>query len=369
MKILFVIHSLRYGGAERQLVELAKGLKRSLYDVHIACLENHTEGYKNIVCNAGINIHYFQRSSKYNLKPVFMIYRYIKNNKIEIIHTFENLGSLFGLTAAKLSGCPVVCSAIRSGRDKNFKIKMSTKFIARYADILVSNSNAGFTNRFKTRRPNFKVVYNGIDIKRFEYRKDNIQEIKNTLDICNFKKVVGMIASLSIHKDHMTLLNAANIVIKELPKTCFLIVGDGENRNLLEKMVRKLRLTNNVKILGYRNDVDRLINIFDVNVLLTNTDVILEGLSNSIIEAMFVGVPVVASSGGGTDEILENNVNGIVVKSKSPIETANAIISILTNDYKAKKIAIKAQNFAQDKFNIQRYVKEYEEIYKELLRN
>ena len=366
MKILFIIHSLKFGGAERQLIELAKGLSKKKYECHIACLDSYKEGYSLESAQKNIVVHNFIRKNKFDIYPVFLVYRYIIKNNINLIHTFENLGSLFGLIAGKYAGKPVVCSAIRSGRDKDFKIKISTKIIAMFADILVSNSRAGFNNRFKTIRKSFKVVYNGIDFKRFEKNNYDIREIKKNIGIVDSKKVVGMVASFSNNKDQRTLLNAATIVLKEYPETCFVLIGDGRQRKNLELLARQLNLTENVYFLGYRNDVDQLIRIFDVAVLQTNTDVIVEGLSNAIIEAMAVELPVIATEGGGTGEIIRNNINGIIVKPKSPHETAIAIKEILKNRKKAKKMGVNAKLYVKNFFNIENSVKEYEKIYKEL---
>ena len=185
MKILFVIHSLKFGGAERQLVELVKGLKENLYGIHVVCLDHDNDGYRSNLENAGIIINNFFRTNKYDLRPVLKIMRYVKKENIQVIHTFDNLGSLFGLIASKLSGRSVLCSVIRDCKDKNLKLKISKKIIAKLSDVCVSNSHAGFNNRFKKIKPNFKVVYNGIDFKRFNFPEDNIFKIKNSIGISN----------------------------------------------------------------------------------------------------------------------------------------------------------------------------------------
>lgn len=367
MKLLFIIHSLKFGGTERQLVELIKGLNRNLYDVYLICLDNATEGYTDLLARTGIKIRYFSRSYKYDLRPIFSIYRFILEKQIDLVHTFENLGSLFGLSAAKLSGRPVVCSAIRNAKDKNFKLQISTKILSRFADIFVSNSRAGFVNRFSRIKSHFKVVYNGIDFKRFEKEKVNILKIKKDIGIIGFKHVIGMVASLSDHKDHETLLNAVPMVLQTYPESCFLFIGDGRQREKLESKVRRLGLNENVYFLGYRNDIDQVIQILDIAVLQTNSDVHLEGLSNAILEAMTVGVPVVASEGGGTNEIIKNNITGVLVKSKRPEETAKAIIDLLGDKETAKKISDRAKIYVRQMFNLQRYVNNYEKIYRELI--
>jgi len=366
VKLLFIIHSLKFGGAERQLVELIKGLNRQVYEVHVICLDNVAEGYTELLTRIGVRIRYFSRSYKYDLRPIFSIYKFIKEKKIDLVHTFENLGSLFGLSAAKLSRTPVVCSAVRNAKDKNLKLKLSVKIIARFADIFVANSKAGFANRFKTIKSHFRVVYNGIDFNRFKSDKVDILKIKKEIGVDNFKQIIGMVASLSSHKDHETLLDAAPVILQKYPELCFLFIGDGKEREKLEAKTRRLRLKDNVLFLGYRTDVDRVIRILDIAVLLTNSDVHLEGISNAIIEAMALGIPVVASDGGGTDEIIRHDVNGLLVPPKRVEKTKKAIIELLEDKTKAERLAAAAKVFVTENFGLQAYVEEYENIYQEL---
>ena len=369
MKILFVIDSLLFGGAERQFVELIKGLweQRHGYEIHVVCLDKVIDGYTDILTARGIVIHYFCRAYRYDIRPVFSIYQYINENQIDIVHAFLNLGVLFGLIAAKLAGKPVVCSAIRDAKDHDFMQKIEKRIAACFADIFVANSKAGFTNRFRRLRPHFRVVYNGADFSRFDDIEDKRTILKNELGLSDFQNIIGMVASLTERKDHETLLNAAPKVLKVFPQTCFLFVGDGPKREELTERVRQLGLHHNVLFLGFRGDVDKIYQIFDIFVLLTNSDVHLEGISNAIMEAMALGVPVVASEGGGTNEIVKNNINGVLVPPKNPTKTAKAIVSLISNKDKAKHFSSTAKKFVREKFNLQEYVEKYENIYRELI--
>ena len=365
MKILFVIDSLRFGGAQRQLVELIKGLHYRRHDVHLVSLKKDKEGYAEILTALGIELFYYYRTFNYDLKPVFIISQHIKNNQIDLVHSFMTVGGLMGMLAAKLTERPIVCSALRDAKDSDFMMKIEHKILARFTNTFVANSRAGFTNRFKRMKPHFRVVYNGVDFSRFEAETD-ILKLKYELGLSDFKYVIGMVASLSERKDHETLLDAAPLVIQVFPDTCFLLVGDGLNREYLVNKAIKQGLEKNIIFLGYRSDVDQIIRLPDVSVLLSNSDVHLEGISNAIMESMAVGVPVIASEGGGTDEIVINDINGILVPAKNSQKTADAIIELLRDKNKAEKLANKAKITARRMFNLKRYVDDYENIYREL---
>ena len=367
MKILFVIDSLSLGGVERQLVELIKGMDRHRFEVHVVCLNYAHDSYAHLVSKMGIGISYFCRRYKYDISPVFSIFRYIQKNRVDLVHAFNNLGALFGVAGAKLSRKPVVCSAIRDAKDWDSKLKLSKKILAFFSDIFVANSKAGFTNRFKKIKPYFRVVYNGIDFNRFGSGETDSFKLKEELNVLEFKYIIGMVASLTDRKDHETLINAAPKVLNIFPETCFLLIGDGPKREKLTDMVRRMGLEKNVLFLGYRYDTDRIMQVFDMSVLFTNADIQLEGISNAIMEAMAVGVPVIASRGGGTDEIIKHNINGILVNPKKADEAASAIIRLLGNKKRSERLAQSAIISLKEMFNLQRYVNAYQNIYDEVL--
>ncbi len=366
MKLLFIIHSLKFGGTERQLIELVKGLDKNHYKIHIICLEHNENRYRDIDDAPDISIIYFSRSYKYDVSPIKAICKYIINQRIDLIHTFESLGSLFGLFCAKFTKRPIVCSAIRDAKDKNLKLKISKRLVAMFSDIVVSNSFAGFHNRFHSIRPNFRVIYNGMDFRRFLTSLKTDQKNRDSvLGASDFKHIVGMIASLTDRKDHDTLLEAAPEILSVCPGVAFLIIGDGPEKNRLVKKCHHLGLDRNVIFTGYRQDVDEIYKILDISVLLSNSDIHFEGISNAIIEALANGVPVVASSGGGTDEVITHNLNGILVTPKNKSEAASAIIDLIQNREKAEKLAAAGKIFAERTFGLDRYVELHEKLYQE----
>lgn len=370
IRLLFVIDSLGFGGAERQLVELVKGISRKGgYEIHLVSLMRSDQGYADIVASLGIEVLYFPRSYKYDVfGPLFLLIRYIRENRIELVHTFMNMGSLFGVAAAKLTGRPVVCSAIRDAKDTSSSEKYLKRILARLADIYVANSHAGFTNRFRKMRSHFQVVYNGVDFSRFKGNHCDQETLKAELGISGFSHIVGMVGSLSRNKDQATLLRAAPKILELFPKTVFLLVGDGETMASLEGQVRAQSLEGNVLFAGFRNDVDRLYPLMDVCVLLTNSHVHLEGIPNVLVEAMACGVPVVASTGGGTDELLEDGRYGLLVPPNTPEVVAEAIVGLLAGLDKAVVLATAAQASVLERFGLERYVSDYEKLYMEVRR-
>ena len=367
MRILFVIDSLGFGGAERQLVELIKGLDKQKYQIHLVSLIKKSAGYADILVNHHVNVNYFCRSYKTDLiKPLFLLIRYIHRNHIDLVHTFMNMGSLFGCLAAKATRTPVVCSAIRDAKDVSLKAKYIKIVLSHLADCYVANSKAGFTNRNMRIKRHFRVIYNGIDFSRFSKLKCDVDKIKREFHLERFNLIIGMVASLSVNKDHETLIKAAPTVLKKYPNAAFLFIGDGENRSKLENLARAYGIFENVIFTGYRSDIDRIYPMLSICVLLTNTN-ILDGIPNTLLEAMANGIPVVASAGGGTLELVKNGLNGILVPPKDPYRTAEAINKLLSNFDLLKRVAQNGKQHVQKFFRLERYVGEYERNYNEVL--
>ncbi|MGI6657060.1 MAG: glycosyltransferase [Desulfobulbus sp.] len=370
IRVVFVIDSLRPGGAERQLVELIRGLfARGGYELHLVCLLRAQNSYAEWLTPLGLEPHYIQRSCKYDFAgPVFSLARYIRSQRIDLVHTFMNMGSLIGCLAAKMTRRPVVCSAIRDGKDPSRKAKYIKYFLAAAADYLVANSRAGFAGRFRTMRPHFRVVYNGVDFSRFAGDDKATQRAANELGLQGERRVVGMVGSLSLYRDQATLLRAAPRVLSVFPDVVFVFVGDGDQREHLEQLAKQLGIAAQVVFAGFRGDVDRIYPLMDLCVLLSNNRVIIEGISNALIEAMANGVPVIASTGGGTDELIEHNQSGLLVEPHNPEAVADAVLALLgAPEAERSRLARNACQRVRELFALERYVREYEDLYDDLL--
>jgi glycosyltransferase involved in cell wall biosynthesis len=369
MRILFLIDSLRSGGAERQMVELVKGLIGNGHEIHLICLEKAHQGYSEILESIGIAPAYCTRSNRFDLLgPVLGIADYISKKNIELVHTFNNLGSLAGALAAKWRRKPVVCSAIRDGKDKGWKYKYSVLMLDRIADVLVANSQAGFASRFSSMKPHRRVVYNGVDFSRFDCANGDATIAREEIGLERFSHLIGMTATLSTFKDHDTFIESVPAVLREFPNAGFLCIGDGPRRGALQRKVRSLGLDGQVLFLGFRADVDQIQRVLDVSVLLSNADLHEEGISNSLLEAMALGIPVVASRGGGTEELVRHGDTGILVTPKSSNETSDAILNLLHDDKKRNNMGLAARLYVRKQFNLQKYCSEYEMIYNFLVK-
>lgn len=371
-RLLFIIPSLRSGGAERQLVELLRQLDPAHYEMTLVTLTDRAQAepglYGEVEAMRHVRIDELPRRGRFDVVgPLLQMVRIIRRRRIDLIHSFLNLGSTFGLVAARLSNVPIVASAIRDGADPNWVYKACRVAQAHCTDYLVSNSEAGFDQRFRHRRPNFRVIGNGIDIERFTKRPEIRAQIRAELGLSRFGHLVGMVATLSEFKNHEAFLDVAARILAERPDTGFVIVGDGPTRSTLEMLSRKLDVDKSVMFTGHRSDADSITGMLDVACLFTNHHVIEEGLPNVVMEAMASGVPVVATAGGGTPELISDGIEGFLIVNNDVAIASDRILRLLGDARLRHDMGQKGQQVIAERFSLKACVASYEALYASLL--
>jgi glycosyltransferase involved in cell wall biosynthesis len=373
IRLLFVISSLYIGGAQRQLVQLVQSLDPARYAITVAVFIGpeaaRQQGfYRQLASLPNVSLSVLTRRGRFDvLGPVFSLVRLIRARDIQLMQTFLNLASTFGLIAARIAGIPILASAIRDSRDVGFVYRICRILQAYGTDILLSNSEAGFDNRFRHRRHNFRVVGNGMDLSRFESRPETVQMLRDELRLSRFAHLVGMVATLSAFKDQEAFLRIAARVVAERPGTGFLVVGDGPKRPALEALAAELGLARNVIFTGFRKDVDALTGMLDVACLFTNYRVISEGLPNAVMEAMACAVPVVATDGGGTVEFLRDGIEGYLVVNNDIDAAAARIKQLLANADLRRTLGTNGHETIRKRFGLDACRARHEAMYEELL--
>ena len=176
--------------------------------------------------------------------------------------------------------------------------------------------------------------------------------------------VVGNIAALTDHKDHLTLIEAAGILLKRRADVRFVIAGEGECRSVLERRLLETGLQEKVFLLGFRSDIDTLLPAFTLFCLSSH----MEGLGTSLLDAMAFGLPIVATNAGGIPEAVEDGVTGRVVPARDPSRLAEALIELL-EDRKLRDAMGKAGRASfEQRFIVDRMVENTLQVYGELVK-
>jgi len=364
-KILYLIDNLEGGGAERQFCELVRAMKDNKdYEPHAGVLLKTKEGHTGML--AGIKINYFLRNSRFDISPLFKIIRYVKKHNIDFIHSYMLMAGEFGLLAAKICRIPIVCGTIRNAKDGNWKHFLRTRYHSLFADIAIANTEAGFKNRFKKMRPHFRVVYNGMDLSRFSIKEKEKKKMRDELRVNKNQKIICMAARFTKEKDHVTLIKAVKELIKIYPDLIVLLAGTGNRKKDIENLVLRYDLNKNVRFLGFRNDVEKIISISDISILLTNTKIHFEGIANTLIESMALQVPVIATAGGGTDELVVHKLNGIKVRAFDEKGVVAAVEYLFAHKKERAKMISNAYQMVSEKYTLKRYLEDNIRIYGEL---
>jgi len=359
--ILYAINNLNLGGAERQLVELLKGLDRKRYNPYLVCFKR-SDGFTNNVKQLRIPILYAERHWRFDPFVIIKLLRIIKEYKIDLIHTYLPLAGIYGALSARVAGIPICNSGIRESAVPTFyqQILLNTSFSL--SDVIVSNSEVGRC-LFQSRHGHkLRVVYNGVDVLRFSRPIDTPRK-KHELNLACFDKIVSTVTRLEPEKNPLMIIKTAAIVIKEAPNTAFVIIGDGTLKADMEDAVMRDGMHNNVFLLGFRDDVEEILQITDIGLLTSNR----EGLPNAVIEMLASGVPVVATECDGTREVLDNGQTGFFVKIDDEYEAAERILKLLRDETLRHTFGVKGKDIVFTKFNLTKMVETIESIYFDLL--
>ncbi|HXB29251.1 MAG TPA: glycosyltransferase [Puia sp.] len=370
MKILMVIDSLDKGGKERRMLELIKGLKKhgNQFDIYLLSLTNRVE-YK-YVYDLPIKFEILRRNFKKDPTIILKLKKIISDFGPDIIHSWSTMASVYISISNLFSGIPLINAVLADAplhlnifNKHFFRVKLTTPF----SNLIVSNSKAGIT-AYKTPVSKSVCIYNGIDFSRF----DNLRSVKDVRkEIIGDKTgdifVIVMVASFDERKDFKTLVNAAIKMCFKNPAYTFILIGNGPT---LEKLRNKVpvELMNECRIIftGERDDVESILQIADLGVLMTNAENHGEGISNTIIEYMSMGKPVLASRGGGTDEVVKDNYNGYLIDPGNEDQLMGKIESLFNNRTLLDSLGDQARKYARANFGLEEKTAEYIELYRNL---
>ncbi|MBC8115169.1 MAG: GT4 family glycosyltransferase PelF, partial [Candidatus Saccharimonas sp.] len=352
LRVCHVSLTLKTGGLERILTDIARHHDSSECVPEFLAIRE-VGRFADEIRRTGCPVHLLQPAGRLGLVRQMM--RLFRTGHFDVVHTHNTYPHLYASLAARLAGVPIVVNT-RHGQRAGHGWKSRTQF--RWASHLVDRIIAvsddaarlcieadGVAARKVTR------IWNGIDLSDFSFTGPAATPIAIS------------VARLSAEKDFPTLLRAVARAIREVPDLQLKLVGDGAERPKLEGLTRELGITSCVEFLGERTDVPSLLAQagFFVSSSLT------EGISLTLLEAMAVGLPVVATAVGGNSEIVADGVTGQLVPPADPESLARAIVTMCRNETRWTALGQAGRDRVSEHFEVRRMVSEYEHLYRELL--
>lgn len=368
-KILCIITQSEYGGAQRFFHVLLQNLDPNRYAVTVA---SGVSGKKDFLKTQTIR-HLVRNPNMYHdLMAVFEIRRLIKELAPDMVFLLSSKAGFIGSLAARLmprGECPRVIYRIGgwSFNDPGSWLKKITWLFlewlsARWKDIIIVNNRHDFDQARKYHikpRESVQLIYNGIDAYKstFLSREEARKRLLAQLQIPNFqfpKTIIGTIANFYATKGLTYLIEAAALCKKKFPDASFIIIGDGMERTLLERLIRERDLADYVVLAGQIPDAAQLLPAFDIFVMSS----LKEGFPWVLLEAMAAKVPVIATRVGANPEIIEHGKNGFIIEPTDSHELANRIMELAANDRLQKEFAIQGHQTVLFKFSIDRMLSE-----------
>lgn len=363
--VLLLIGQLERGGAERQLVELAKGLDKRRYRCTVCSLSKQIPIADELE-DADLRFVSLKKMLPLDITRVPRLLALIHEEATDILHCFLPAANSWGRVAGELASVPVVIASVRNAiPDQKWVYTWINRVLAPVTDAVVVNASATkklLIERREASPDQVELIYNGIDLARFDVAVDT-REKRVQLALHPDRPVVAMVGRFVPQKDYATFLRAAHLVLTEHPTARFLCVGNGPLLPEMTSLVADLGIAAQVAFAGERDDVPEIMHAIDVLALSSRW----EGLPNVIMEAMAARRPVVATNVGGIPELVVEGRTGFVVLPQYPQALASRIVELLKDPVLSERMGTLGRRRIEELFCRERMVAQTDRLYQLLL--
>jgi L-malate glycosyltransferase len=362
LRVCFMINDLKVGGVEKQLLMLLRHIDRSLISPYL-CVLNGGGAASRVLeppdCPVlRLNVRSLHKPS--SIPRALEFVRFLRRERIDVLQMFFADSTYFGAPLARIAGVPVI---VRSRLDIGFWVRPVDRWLGRLytwiVDATLANCEAARRSVIQDEKApadSVVVIPNGLDLAGFARFADDgpARTRGNGLR-------VGVVANLSPWKGIDLLIRAAAVLVKSHPGIRFQVAGEGECRPDLEALIRSLGLQDTVKLLGTVADIPAFLSESDVAVLCSRT----EAAPNAIVEYMAAARPMVVTDVGGTRELIEHDVHGLVIPPESVPDLAGAIDRLVRDRALAGTLAANAHRRAFAEHSAEVYARRYADFYQD----
>ncbi len=370
-RVLLVLTGLGLGGAETQVVMLARRLKQRGWGVRVVSLVPPRELSEDLRGSGIPWVSLDMRSAMGLLPAGGRLIRQIRLWSPDVVHAHMVHANLLARVARLLAPVPVlICTAHSTNESGRKGSSRWREFLYRVTDPLCDLSTQvsaeGLERYIRVRafrRLKARHVPNGVDTERFRPNPEERKKLRAELG-AGEAFVWLAVGRLDRPKDYSTMLRACALLTEERSDARLWIAGDGPLRPALEELAAELEISRKVRFLGIRRDVPSLMNAADAFVMSS----FWEGLPMVLLEAQATGLPVVATAVGGCGEIVRAGETGYVVPPRDPQALARAMADLMNlSDSERHRMSENARRWIADQFSLERIVDQWEALYEQLL--
>ncbi|MEI8218651.1 MAG: glycosyltransferase family 4 protein [Elusimicrobiota bacterium] len=379
IKICHIITKLELGGAQQNTLYTLRHLSRELY---MPFLIAGTGGLLDHEAASDTSFTtYFIPELVRSVLPwgdciaAVKIWKILRDQKPAVVHTHSSKAGILGRWAAWCAGVPVIIHTVHGfGFTDQQRPPVRLLFIfAEWLTVLITDTLIVVATEDKKKglangigcEDKYMVIRSGIDIQSIKTALVDREAVRREFAISPTAAVISSIGPFKPQKNLADFVRVAAAISARRSDCIFLLVGDGEQRPMLEKMCSDAGITGQVRFLGWRTDTVRILSVTDVFVMTS----LWEGLPRSIVEAMCRGIPVVANAVDGVKEIVKNDQTGYLIKPFAIEEMASKIMHLLDEKTLSHSLGDRGRESITSEFDINIMVREQEKLYDALVHN
>ncbi len=349
-----------HGGTPRKLLDLLVHGDHDHFRHAFLLFDNSAENLNREYINASAIVQEVKRPRNWDIRLIFDIVKMCKRYKCDIINTHFARADIFGTIVGNFMRIPVIQSAHGITWNDSYWVQKMDKMLSRLRVCTICNSEA--TRQAVISRngaKNTQVIYNGVPNHAIFFNPVQRMLKRDELYIPSDGFVVIHVGGLIDWRDQTVIIKAVKKCADVGMNIYLVFVGDGPLRKNLEAESQELGLARRILFLGYRSDVRELNAMSDVFVNMARE----EGFGIAVVEAMQAGLPVVLANAGALPELIEDGKSGLLVPAGDINALADVLIMLEQQPEIARRIGDAGRSHAENKFSIQRYVKEMEKLY------
>lgn len=364
MHVVHLTDSPFYGGPERQIHGLALALPASIRTT-VLCFRDHDAcaPFVRKLTASGVTARMVAHANPHFLGIIADVVAELREGHADLLVCQGYKADILGWFAARRAGVPVM-SVSRGWTAHTWKVRLyeaaDRRILRRMAAVAcVSAGQAAKVVRSGVRASRVRVIHDSVDPARFAGGGAVGREMLQSLFPDPPEVIIAGIGRQSPEKGFDQLVEAARLIVGEDDAVGIVLIGDGPDRRMLEQRVRAAGLSRRVVFAGFRTDIDRLLPGADILAQGSFT----EGLPNVVLEACAAGLPVVATNVGGTNEIIDDGVNGWLVPAGDPAALAGRLLDLVRSPERRRTMGARGREVARARFSFAQQAREYAELF------